>query len=81
MFPFEDVVILDGSSFGGSSSAVVLDDVICLGDENSLLDCSHTISQFSCATAGVSCGGKTISLESGIAISHPLLQIPALKET
>ena len=53
-----------GSPFvnpGSSESSITLDDVVCLGDEQSLLDCDHTpLFMTNCdhsKDAGVSCEG------------------------
>ena len=57
----EVVAIRDGSLFGDSDSAIFLDDVVCRGNELTLLQCSHSgLGQYDCdpsETAGVRCGG------------------------
>ena len=58
------VAIRNGTYFGESDSAILLDDVVCLGTENNLLECTHNgIGEHDCTsveTAGVICGGRHV---------------------
>ena len=60
------VAIRNGALFGDSiSNTIFLDDVICSGDESSLLLCPHNgIGEHDCTlseTAGVLCDGNSVS--------------------
>lgn len=60
----EAVAVRNGTYFGESDSTILLDDVVCQGNENNLLECAHNgIGQHDCTsqeTAGVICGGKHV---------------------
>ncbi len=69
MYPIDiDVVpVRNGALFGQSLVPIILDDVICDGDESRLLECSHNvIGQHNCNrttdTAGVICGGNNAGI-------------------
>ena len=60
------VAIRNGALFGESiANTIFLDDVICSGDESSLLSCPHNgIGEHDCTlseTAGVLCDGNSVS--------------------
>ena len=56
-----DAVPLRGATFGGGSGPIYLDNVICQGDESSLLECQRNpIGEHNCdhsEDAGVRCQG------------------------
>lgn len=57
-----DALAYTGAPFGGGSGAIVLDNVQCVGDERSILNCTHNGIENSDCThsedAGVRCQGE-----------------------
>ena len=68
------VAVRDGALFGESSSMIVLDDVVCQGNEANLLLCTHS-SEHDCTpseAAGVICGGKLRNWQSADILASSL---------
>ena len=66
---YTDVIAVKNGTYGHGNGSIVLDDLLCLGSEEDLFQCSTTTyGQHDCShleDAGVICGGERPSVDTG----------------